>query len=339
MGGLEAIRNLYEYNKWANDRVVAAATVLSEDQLRREAGVSMGSALANLQHIVDAQTGWLAFWQGSERQQAPEPPQDRALEWLRERYARSHEELARFVRSLTEADSGRALEYTDRDGVTYRWLLWQLMCHVANHGTQHRAETGLALMELGSSPGDLDYGHFCDIRGSAAPGSLEMVRTLYGYNEWANGRILAALAGLSDEELLRPRGVSHNSLGMDLLHLVGGQVGWLSNWQEGAPWVPLPAAASGRFDDNLADWFRRSQEAIREFIGSLTGEELGEKRTDQMPGGRSRQMLLWDMMLHVVNHGTQHRSEAAMALTAMGRSPGDLDFLDYVDEREGGRGK
>ena len=41
-------------------------------------------------------------------------------------------------------------------------------------------------------------------------------------------------------------------------------------------------------------------------------------------------MMLWDMMVHVVNHGTQHRSEAAMALAAMGRSPGDLDFLDYV---------
>jgi len=41
-------------------------------------------------------------------------------------------------------------------------------------------------------------------------------------------------------------------------------------------------------------------------------------------------MMLWGMMTHVVNHATQHRSEAAMALTAMGRSPGDLDFLDYV---------
>ena len=44
-------------------------------------------------------------------------------------------------------------------------------------------------------------------------------------------------------------------------------------------------------------------------------------------------MMLWDMMAHVVNHGTQHRSEAAMALTAMGRSPGDLDLLDFVNLR------
>ena len=333
MGSAHYIRNLYAYNKWANDLLLKAASALSEEQLRQESGVSMGSPLANLSHIVRAQVGWLGFWRTSQRQPVPEPPEGGALEWLPEWFERSHGELRRFVDALTEDETGRVLERTDREGMTHRWLLWQLMAHVANHGTQHRSETAVALTALGSSPGDLDYGHFCDIRGSEAPGTLEMMRTLYGYNEWANNRVLKAASGLGDEELMRPLAVSHGSLGMDLLHQLGGQAGWLSTWQGGAPRIPLPTTESGRFLDNLADWLRRSDGAIREFIDLLDEAELGQPRIDRMPGGRERTMMLWDMMAHVVNHGTQHRSEAAMALTAMGRSPGDLDLLDFVDLR------
>ena len=44
---------------------------------------------------------------------------------------------------------------------------------------------------------------------------------------------------------------------------------------------------------------------------------------------------LWQALAHVVNHGTQHRSEAAVLLTAVGHSPGDLDMVDYIDSVNG----
>jgi uncharacterized damage-inducible protein DinB len=69
------------------------------------------------------------------------------------------------VDALTEDETGRVLERTDREGKTHRWLLWELMAHVANHGTQHRSEAAMTLTAVGRSPGDLDLLDFVDLRG------------------------------------------------------------------------------------------------------------------------------------------------------------------------------
>jgi uncharacterized damage-inducible protein DinB len=37
-------------------------------------------------------------------------------------------------------------------------------------------------------------------------------------------------------------------------------------------------------------------------------------------------------MAHLVNHGTQHRTEAAALLTDFGHSPGDIDLIYFLDE-------
>ena len=43
--------------------------------------------------------------------------------------------------------------------------------------------------------------------------------------------------------------------------------------------------------------------------------------------------VLWQILAHVVNHGTQHRAEAALLLTEMGYSSGDVDLIYFLAER------
>ena len=42
---------------------------------------------------------------------------------------------------------------------------------------------------------------------------------------------------------------------------------------------------------------------------------------------------IWELLTIVFSHTIQHRSEAAEALTKVGRSPGNLDLLIYLREK------
>jgi uncharacterized damage-inducible protein DinB len=64
------------------------------------------------------------------------------------------------------------------------------------------------------------------------------------------------------------------------------------------------------------------------FLGTLrSDEDLARRYRRTGSDGTVVERELWLGMLHVANHGTQHRAEVAVMLTALGRSPGDLDLL------------
>ncbi len=161
MGALQQIQALYEYNEWANDHVLEAASGLSEEEFSRDQGASWGSVEANLAHINAGHVVWLARWT---RGKIPGPLMEvqsiRGYETIRKAFEESHEELRRFVGSLGEGDIARAISYVDTRGTAYERPLGPLMTHVVNHGTHHRAETAMALTALGKPPRQLDYLYF-----------------------------------------------------------------------------------------------------------------------------------------------------------------------------------
>ena len=160
MSALEQIRALYEYNEWANNHVLDAASELSEGELGREMGASFGSVQGNLVHVVGAQVLWLARWAQSGTVGMPRLQEGRVREAIRDAYAKSHEDLRRFVKSLSAGDLTSVLSYTDSRGERLERPLGQLMLHVVNHGTHHRAETAMLLTALEKPPRQLDYLYF-----------------------------------------------------------------------------------------------------------------------------------------------------------------------------------
>ena len=148
---------LFDYSAWANRRILDAAEGLSQEQFTAPAGLDYGSLRGTLVHILSAETTWRKRCQEGISPSSP-LVEDAfpTLAVLRERWSEAERAMAAFLASLTDEDLQRTIHYRTTKGVPYENPLWQLLLHVVNHGTQHRAEAAITLTQHGCSPGDVD---------------------------------------------------------------------------------------------------------------------------------------------------------------------------------------
>ncbi len=66
------------------------------------------------------------------------------------------------------------------------------------------------------------------------------------------------------------------------------------------------------------------------YLAELTDDDLAAP----FALGTRGALPLWELLVHLITHGTQHRSEAAILLTDAGHSPGDLDYFYFAITRE-----
>lgn len=163
--------------------------------------------------------------------------------------------------------------------------------------------------------------------------NIENIRLLYDYNYWATHRLLRAAAGLTLEEITTPEPFPSGSLRGTLVHMLGAEWIWRSRWQGASPLAMLDERVFDALESIVTRW-TAEEEAMRAFLRSLRDEDLRRPVSYLNTRGVPQPIMpLWQLMTHLVNHGTQHRSEAAAILTGMGRSPGDLDLILFLRER------
>lgn len=163
--------------------------------------------------------------------------------------------------------------------------------------------------------------------------NTEYFRTLFDYSYWARDRLLKVSLDLSEADYARENGFTYKSIRGILTHCLDAESSWL-NRLTGEPVPDVLTAQDLPTIDALARKWRESEESMRSYLDGLTEADL---QTDVVWLGRDGQERRlpnrWLTLAHIANHSTQHRSEAAEALTMIGRSPGDLDLGSYAFEK------
>lgn len=159
----------------------------------------------------------------------------------------------------------------------------------------------------------------------------ENILDLIGYNYWAWDIVLDAASQVPSAQFIAHVNPDpgRGSLRGILVHALDTEIGWRQIVQK---LEMAPDLVDEDYPDAVA--LRTPWAAERErwfsFCQGLDHQALNAPYTYQASSGATRTRLVWQTIFHVVNHSTQHRSEAAYLLTGYGRSPGDIDFNFYL---------
>ena len=158
-------------------------------------------------------------------------------------------------------------------------------------------------------------------------------RTFARYNAWANDRLYAACALLTDAEFRTSRQAFFGSIMGTLNHILVGDRAWFGRL-EGVP-SGITHLDQILFED-LTELTRArvvEDERIRTFVDGLDAEALEHEvvyRT--MVGAEHRTPMPW-VLSHLFNHQTHHRGQVHALLSQTTVKPPPLDLIFFLRER------
>jgi uncharacterized damage-inducible protein DinB len=160
------------------------------------------------------------------------------------------------------------------------------------------------------------------------------VRALLDYHYWARDRVLDATAAISSDDFLADRSNSFPSIRDTLAHTYFAEWAWYSRWQGNSP-TALPGADQFQDVEGIRRAWNELQGQVRAFVDPLTDTELEREIEYRLLSGVEAVTPLWQMVQHVVNHGSYHRGQVTTMLRQAGAPPPKgMDLIAFYRTRK-----
>lgn len=162
-------------------------------------------------------------------------------------------------------------------------------------------------------------------------------RHFYGYHFAENRKLWDNyVTSLSQEQFTQAVDYSHGSVRDQIVHLMSADELWFSELRGVEPSESFPPAD---FDDGLRPADERKiirahwdsvEQSMRAYLAELRDEMLFEKPITEPE--EDKDLIVWQVLLHVANHGTDHRAQLLRILNDLGVKTTSQDYIFYVYE-------
>lgn len=158
--------------------------------------------------------------------------------------------------------------------------------------------------------------------------NADAFRQFYDYHFAENRKIWGNyITQLSQEQVTQHVGYSHGSVQDQIIHLMNVDDAWFSDLGGVEFSEPLPPSDH----DNRArmrSYWDSIEQKMRDYLEELRDDMLFEKPLS----GEDKDLMLWQVLLHVVNHGTDHRAQILRLLNDLGVETAPQDYIFYIYE-------
>jgi uncharacterized damage-inducible protein DinB len=150
----DAFRHLYDYHFAENRKIWDRFIIpLSQDLFTQDVDYSVGSVRNQTVHLMSCDDFWFSGLRGFEMPEMLDPANFEGREKIRTHWDNIEQTMRDYLAELRDDMLfEKPLSGGDKD-----LLLWQILLHVANHGTDHRAQLLRLLNDLGVETAPQDY--------------------------------------------------------------------------------------------------------------------------------------------------------------------------------------
>jgi len=150
-----AFRHFYDYHFAENRKIwYTCITSLSQEQFTQNAGYSHGSIRNQIVHLMNVDRTWFSELQGIEVPDWYDPADLNDFKAIRTCWDDIEQNMRSYLAKLRD---DMLFEKPVAEGEDKDLILWQVLLHVANHGTDHRAQLLRMLNDLGVKTASQDY--------------------------------------------------------------------------------------------------------------------------------------------------------------------------------------